>query len=58
LAPPQAPVVPPAEHLTGHGVAGSVLLAAVRSEPEKAPEKYKKFLAAGLDVARGANRWK
>ena len=58
LAPPQNPVVPPADHLSGHGAASSVLLSAVRSEPEKAPDKYKKFLTAGLDVARGANRWK
>jgi hypothetical protein len=58
LAPPNAPVVPPPDHLTGHGAAGSIMLAAVRTEPEKAPEKYKKFLAAGLDVSRGANRWK
>jgi hypothetical protein len=58
LAPPQNPVVPPADHLTGHGAASSILLAAVRTQPEKAPEKYKKFLAAGLDVAKGTNKWK
>ena len=58
LAPPTAPVVPPAEHFTGSSVAGAVLLAGVCTQPEKAPEKYRKFLAAGLDVARQVNLWK
>jgi hypothetical protein len=58
LGPPNVPAVPPAEYLTAHGVTGAILLAAVLAEPEKAPEKYRKFLAQGLDVARGTNRWK
>jgi hypothetical protein len=58
LAPPSAPAVPPGEHLTAHGVAGAVLLAAVRREPEKAAEKYRKFLALGVEVASGSSRWK
>jgi hypothetical protein len=58
LAPPNVPVVPPANHLTAHGVAGAVMLAAVQSEPAKAPEKYKRFFALGLEIASGANRWK
>jgi hypothetical protein len=58
LAPPKLPVVPPGEHLTGHGVAGAVLLAAVLTEPQKAAEKHRRFLALGAEVADGANRWK
>lgn len=58
LGPPDVPVVPPAEELTAHGVAGSVMLAAVRSEPEKAPEKYKEFFERGLGVAEGSLRWR
>ena len=58
LAPPNVPVVPPADNLTHHFVAGSIMLAAVASEPEKAPEKQKKFLGLGVDVANAANRWK
>ena len=58
LAPPNAPVVPPGEYLTAHGVAGAVMLAAVLSEPEKAPDKYRKFLAQGIEVAKGAQKWK
>lgn len=57
LAPPELPVVPPGEELTAHGVAGSVMLAAVRSEPEKAPEKFKAFFERGLGVAEGTVRW-
>jgi hypothetical protein len=58
LGPPNVPAVPPGEYLTAHGVAGAVMLAAVQAEPEKAPEKYRQFLAQGIEVANGANRWK
>lgn len=58
LAPPNVPVVPPGETLTAHGVTGAVLLAAVASEPQKAPEKHRKFLALGVEVGNGTNRWK
>jgi hypothetical protein len=34
------------------------MLAAVESEPEKAPEKHRKFLAQGIEVAKGTQRWK
>src|SRR5207245_536329 len=58
LAPANVPVVPPGENLTAHGVTGSVMLAAVLQEPEKAPEKFKKFLAQGIEVGNGASKWK
>src|SRR5207245_1179123 len=58
LVPPNVPVVPPGEYLTAHGVAGAVMLAAVVSEPEKAPEKYRTFLTQGIEVANGTQRWK
>jgi hypothetical protein len=58
LGPPNVPVVPPGEYLTAHGVAVAVILAAVQTEPQKAPEKYKKFLAQGIEVAKGTQRWK
>ena len=58
LAPPNVPVVPPGEYLTAHGVAGAVMLAAVQAEPEKAPEKFRKFLAQGIEVAKGTQQWK
>lgn len=58
LGPANVPAIPPGEHLTAHGVAGAVMLAAVLSEPEKAPEKYRTFFALGIDVANGAAKWK
>ncbi len=58
LGPPNVPAIPPGEYLTAHGVAGAVMLAAVQSQPDKAPEKYRKFLAQGIEVAKGTQRWK
>jgi hypothetical protein len=58
LGPPNVPAVPPADHLTAHGVASSVMLAAVQTEPAKAPEKYRKFCELGLEVADGKNEVK
>jgi hypothetical protein len=56
VAPANVPEVPPAEHLTGQVVGNAVLLAAVQSEPDKAEEKYRRFLALGGDVLEGKNR--
>lgn len=58
LGPPHVPTVPPGEQLTGHGVSGAVMLAAVLKEPEKAAEKHRTFLDLGVNVANGTNRWK
>jgi hypothetical protein len=55
MAPPGQPVVPPAEHLTGVAVAGSVSLAAVRRAPEKAEATLKRFVESGLDIAAGGS---
>src|SRR5262249_46936566 len=57
LGPPNVPVIPPGEYLTAHGVAGAIMFAAVSSEPEKAPEKYRSFLALGVDVGNGNRPW-
>lgn len=58
VGPPNVPAIPPGEALTAQGVTGALLLAAVQAEPAKAPEKYRKFLAQGIEVAQGASRWK
>jgi pSer/pThr/pTyr-binding forkhead associated (FHA) protein len=50
VAPPDTPAVPPAPHLTGHCVAGAVMLAAVDKEPENASEKFRQFVTAGVNV--------
>lgn len=55
MAPSEAPVVLPADNLTGKAVAGAVMLAAVQSEPENAPEKYRQFLMQGIDIACGGS---
>jgi hypothetical protein len=57
LGPPNVPAIPPGEHLTARSVAGGILLAAVTTAPETAPEKYRQFLARGKEVASGVNRW-
>jgi hypothetical protein len=53
MAPEGQPVVPPAEHLTGVAVSGAVVMAAVRSLPQRAPERLVRFLAAARDIAAG-----
>ncbi len=57
LAPPNAAVVPPGEYLTAKAVAGSVILAAVSKEPEKAPEKFRSFVAQALEVTSRIKLW-
>src|SRR5450631_1327860 len=57
LAPPEAPVVPPGEFLTAKAVSGAVIFAAVAQEPEKAPEKFRSFVAQGVDVSNRVKLW-
>jgi len=58
LAPPNVPVVPPADTLTGDAVSGAVMMAVVIKEPEKAAEKYRAFLTRGVEIGNGKNLWK
>jgi hypothetical protein len=57
LAPPELPPVPPGEFLTAKAVSGSVTLAAVVKEPERAEEKFQEFLKLGLEVADRTKMW-
>ncbi len=57
LSPPEAPVVPPGEFLTAKAVSGAVIFAAVVPEPEKAPEKFKSFVAQGVEVTNRVKLW-
>jgi hypothetical protein len=57
LAPPEVPPVPPGEYLTAKAVSGSVTLAAVATEPERAKEKFQEFLKLGLEVADRTKMW-
>jgi hypothetical protein len=53
LTPPDAPVVPPADHMTGEGVAGAVLLAGNGAPPDDVPKRQRRFLGLGLGVING-----
>jgi hypothetical protein len=53
MAPEGQPAVPPAEHLTGVAIAGSVVLAAVRRLPERAEIRFRRFLLSARDIAGG-----
>lgn len=55
IAPANVPPVAPSDNLASKAVAGAVMLAAVSREPEKAPDKYRYFLAQGVDIANGGN---
>jgi hypothetical protein len=57
LAPPDAPPVPPGEFLTAKAVSGAVIFAAVASEPERAPEKFRNFVAQGVEVTNRVKLW-
>lgn len=51
LAPPNVQPVPPGPFLTARAVAGAIQLAAVRIQPEKAAERFRAFLAKGVEIA-------
>jgi hypothetical protein len=53
LAPPEAPVVPPGETLPAQAAVGTVLLAAVKTEPARAGEHHRQAIAQAVDIARG-----
>ena len=53
LAPPDAPKVPPAAHLPGTAIAGSVGLATVRIAPARATKRLQAFLDSAREIASG-----
>jgi hypothetical protein len=53
MAPLGQATVPPAPHLAGTAVAGSVLLSAVRDPVERRAARLGRFLAASRDIAAG-----
>jgi len=57
LAPPDLPPVPPGEFLFAKPVSGAVIFAAVSAEPAKAPEKFRQFIAQGVDVTIRLKLW-
>ena len=57
IGPPDAPDIPPADHLTGHTVGCAVKFAATSGDPMKINESKKRLLELGIKVADGENRW-
>jgi hypothetical protein len=55
LAPPNVEPVPPPDHAAAKAIAGSVIISAVIEEPEKAPAKFREFIAQGMTVAKKLN---
>jgi hypothetical protein len=53
MSPLGQPKTPPAPHLTGTAVIGSVVLSAVRTYPERREDRMRRFLASGLEIANG-----
>jgi hypothetical protein len=53
MAPEGQPAVPPAPHLTGTAVAGSVALAAVRGDAVRRDARLHQFLESGRNIATG-----
>jgi hypothetical protein len=53
MAPPDQPKVPPAPHLAGLAVVGAVILASVRTDPDRQPERLRRFIASAQDIATG-----
>jgi hypothetical protein len=53
MAPPDLPKVPPAPHLVGTAIAGSVTLAAVRGDPTRRDARLARFLDSLRDIAAG-----
>ncbi len=58
MAPAELEAVPPPRYATARAVFGCLILTAVQMEPEKAPEKYQKYLADGLELAERIDLWK
>lgn len=57
LGPPDLPAVPPGPYLAAKAVSGAVNLAAMSGEPKQAPEKFKSFVAQGVDVTKRIKLW-
>jgi hypothetical protein len=53
MSPLGQPKTPPAPHLTGTAVIGSITLAAVRIYPARRDERLRRFLASGREIAAG-----
>jgi hypothetical protein len=48
--PPPSPPMAPGPTQCAHAATGAILLAAVARQPEKAPDRYRAFIQAGLEM--------
>jgi hypothetical protein len=55
IAPEDQPAVPPPPHTTGKAVAGTIYLAAVRTDPKRQTTRLKRFLESGRNIAAGGS---
>ena len=55
MVPADMEPVPPPEDLTGNAVNNALTLAAYGTEPERAEERLRLFVAQGMDVAQGGS---
>ncbi|MGA3402101.1 MAG: hypothetical protein ABSC95_23040 [Acetobacteraceae bacterium] len=53
IAPEDQPKVPPAPHMAGKAISGTIYLAAVRSDPKRQTARLKRFLESGRNIAAG-----
>jgi hypothetical protein len=49
--------VPPGEFMAAKAITGAVLIAAVATEPERAPEKLQAFIEQGMEVVKRIKLW-
>jgi hypothetical protein len=57
VGPPDDPEMLPREYATARAVAFAVTFAWSQDPRDQAPERFQSFLARGVEVATGANRW-
>ncbi len=57
MGPADTPPVPPGEFMTAKAITGAVMAAAVCSEPERAPDKYRAYISHGLEVVKRLDLW-
>jgi len=57
LGPPDLPPVPPGPYLAAKAVSGAVNLAALGGDPKETPDKFKTFVAQGVDVTKRIKLW-
>jgi hypothetical protein len=53
MSPPDQPKVPPAPHLAGSAAVGAVILASVRTHPDRQADRLRRFIGSAQDIAGG-----